>query len=154
MDYFKRITLHRHLLFIFIFVLTNNLFGQSEKLASKTTIPIDTLINITVTQLDTNELDCYNVYYFKYQDKKARFIVDKTKDIFKTQIPKTIRLCGIYNFCILDRQTGKRIYYQRGCYMNGFGVPRHQQTMTDPNITYYNFDEESEFPTLRLCDKK
>ncbi len=139
---------------------TSCISGQDTSATKRPTIPLEISIPLTITNIDTSELDCYNVYYFNYESKKARFIIEKAIDRPTIKSMGTFILCRNIEFCTIDKLSGKRINF-RGCHIiNGYGIARlvnapqnkiKYETVMEP---FYDFNEYSDFPTLRLCDPK
>lgn len=127
----------------------SSMYGQNNIKIKEPTIPIDTLIKLTVYRIDTTDLDCYNVYYFNYGNKKACFIIEKHKDSINLKKDSLFRLCAMRQFCEIDQLTHKITYVRCASVWNNFDIDK---PWDDDKTIIYNFDEFVEFPTLRICD--
>ena len=142
----------RYILLNFITLkFCTSMYGQSIIKVKEPTIPIDTVIKLTVYRVDTTDLDCYNIYYFNYRDKKACFIIEKVKDQINLKTDSLFRLCIVRQFCSIDHKTNKITYERCASVWNNFDIDK---PWDDDKTIIYDFNEFVEFPTLRICDKK
>ena len=142
---------------IILLLFSCAMWGQKPEPVKIRTIPLDSLIKLTITKKDANTFSCYNYYQFKYDNGKktvkASFIIEKSIDKLKLEKICYVKLCRNIEFCDIDKD-GKRTA-SRGCYtINGIYDDGFLDEGKKGKHIFYNFDEYSKNPVLKLCSSK
>lgn len=125
---------------------TNGVKWETCPIYQKPTIPMDTPVSIKILQVNTALLDCYNLYQFTYQNRKAQFIIEKDEDNINLQTDSIFKFCHIMELCTLTPDTNEKIMVR----------PRGSSFIIFQEDEYIelDFDKYSYYPTLRLNKTK
>lgn len=137
----------RAVFLLLILLFSDSMFGYAQSAEKNPTIPLDSLIRVKITSIDSTTFGRYIIYSFEHQQNrkkvKAHFWAAREDTVF--EIGKaSVKLCKVIQ--ISDSKVTGDLTLRGHAIQNALFINAGHSEMAR-----FEFSEYSASPTLRLC---